>query len=352
MKKCIIMLGLMILTSLFCISPGQCASKDEERTARLVEGAKKEGLLVYYTSMDVTNAQQLVHAFQEKYPFIKVEIARTGSEKVLIRVLAEAAAKKLKADVVQSSTPHMSTYKQKNVMLKYLSPEAIAFPESAIDPDGYGVSFYENLYVLAYNSRLVSPKDAPKSFDDLLLPRWKGKMAIDSKDARWYGALDKIWGSKKNGDYMTKLFQQRPIIMTGKTLMVQLLAAGEFELCVSAYLDTVGEYKAKGAPVEWVYLEPLLISGHPVWIPATAPHINAATLFVDFLLSEKGQETVSSLGKFPPRTSATTERILAKYYPGLDRKPIPKKKYEIPPSVSERYEEYSTQFKTLLTKAK
>jgi iron(III) transport system substrate-binding protein len=350
MEKCKRYIFLFTLLFICLATPGLSASKDEGRMARLTDGARKEGQMVYYTSMDITNAQQLVRAFQEKFPFIKVDIVRTGSEKVLTRVLAEANAKKLKADVIQSSTPHMYAYKQKNLVLKYLSPEAEAFPESAVDPEGYWVSFYENVYVLGYNTKLVSTKEAPKSFDDLLQPRWKGRMAIDSKDARWYGAIDQIWGRKKTMDFMTRLSQQQLAVRTGKTLMIQLLAAGEFDISISAYLDAVGEFKSKGASVEWVYLDPVLVSGHPIFIPTTAPHLNAATLFVDFMLSEKGQEAISLLGKFPPRTTANTEKNLARYYPGIEKRPIPKNKYEIPPEVSERYEEYSTQFRNLFLK--
>ena len=334
------------------VSAALGAAKDEDRVAKLVEGAKKEGQLVYYSSMDITNVQQIVRAFQEKYPFIKVDIVRTGSEGILTRVLAEANAKKLKADVIQSSTPHIHTYRTRNLMLKYLSPEAAAFPESAIDPDGYWVSFYDNVYAVAYNTKLVAPRDVPKSLEDLLLPRWKGKMALDSKDARWYGTIDQVWGSKKTLDYMTKLARQDLVLRSGKTLIIQLLGAGEFDLAITAYLDTVAEFKTKGAAMDWTYLDPVLVSGHPIWIPVTTPHINSATLFVDFLLSEKGQEVISALGKFPPRSTANTERILAKYYPGLDKRPIPKKKYDMPPAVAERYAEYSNQFRSVFVKGK
>ena len=139
--------------------------------------------------MDVTNVREIAGAFQKQYPFIKVDFVRTGSEGLMTRILVEANAKRLKADVVQSATPHMYAYKKKNMVTKYISPEADGFPESAKDPDGYWVSFYENIYVMAYNTKFVSPKEVPRSYDDLLKPRWKGKMAMDSKDARWYGTL-------------------------------------------------------------------------------------------------------------------------------------------------------------------
>ncbi len=346
MKKLVFFLVWTLI--LFHLEPlTAAASKDEERTAKLIEGAKKEAALLFYTASDITDALKLTRAFQEKYPFIKVDIVRTGSEGILARVLAEASAKKLHADVITSSEPHVSVYKKKNIMLEYRSPEAVEYPASAKDPEGCWTNYYDSIYVTAYNTKLVSPKEVPKSYDDLLLPRWKGKLAMDRADARWYGALDQIWGRKKNLDFMTKLARNNPIVRNGKPVLLQLLGAGEFEIATILYLDNVEESKNKGASIDWVYLDPVITSGHMVWIPTTAPHKNTAKLFIDFLLSEEGEEVLSSFGKFVMRPTANTDRILSNRFPQLNKQVLPKRKHAMPPEVSERYTEYSTQFRAL-----
>ena len=325
---------------------GLASSVEEERA--LIEGAKKEGKVVFYAAGDIQLSKLYLDAFREKYPFIKTELMALKSEGLFTRVLAEARAKKLQADVIQSDATYIAIYKKEGVVSNYRSPEIQGYPDYARDPEGYWASYYDNLGVMTYNTKLVSPKEVPKKYEDLLNPVWKGHLAMDTGDARWFGYMETFWGREKNLDFCKKLAQQNITFRTGKTNLGTLLAAGEFKILVTWYLDSVERLKQMSAPLDWVFLDPVVVNGHPIFVPASAPHENAAKLYYNFLLSDKGQELVASVGKFPSKQTKNTDRILTEFYSGLKGRTInPKVVVTASGLTADKFAQHSQKFRSI-----
>jgi len=275
------------------------AQSDKDRTAALVEGAKKEGKVVLYTT---TAPTPFLKRFKEIYPFLDVEVTRTGEDNILIKMLAEERAKKYVVDVAGLTLNTAELLKSKGLFVKYLSPQREYYPEVSRDPEGYWTDTFLNLNVLGYNTKLVSAREVPKSYHDLLDPKWKRRIGMDSKAFWWFANMVKVMGEKKGLEYMRMLGEQQLLFRNGRTLNTQMLAAGEMSVLITTYNYMVEELKAKGAPVEWVPLDPVIPELHPMAISTHAPHPYAAKLFVDFILSREGQEIMASTFRIPSRT--------------------------------------------------
>lgn len=317
----------------------------EDKAAKLIEGAKKEGEMVFYTTMNVDDSTLLVRAFEKKYPFIKTKLFRLGSEQLLTKMLTEKRAGVLAADVVSNSIFEFSVKLKEKIMGKYISPEAKAIPEGFKDPEGYWASLYLQPFGIAYNTKLVSPKDTPKGYEDLLNPKWKGKMSLDSGDVDWFAGILHIMGKDKGLDYMNKLGEQDLTLRKGHTLLLDVLIAGEHSIDINAHLQRVERYRNKGAPIDWLAPEPALVSYNPMGITVNPPHPHAAMLFLDFALSKEGQKIVKDIGRPPAR--ADMEPIyprLAKFTKG-EMRLLP-----LSTKWTENYEEYSKQFRKMLFK--
>jgi iron(III) transport system substrate-binding protein len=146
--------------------------------------------------------------------------------------------------------------------------------------------------IVSYNTRLISPGDLPKDYNDLLSPKWKGRLALDSSDFEWYANLRKIWGAEKAQKFLDGLKKQDVRLVQGRALLTGLLSSGEMAILVNNFLQNVIEAKRKGSPVEFLALDPVVSAAGLVGINRLAPHPNAAKLFVDFVLSREGQELI------------------------------------------------------------
>src|SRR3989304_9325772 len=155
--------------------------------AKLSAAAKKEGALVWYTAMAIDTAKPLADAFEKKYGFLKVNYMRGGPAQMINRIPTETLAGKWDFDAV--TVLGMDAVVKRNIFAPYLSPEREAIVDDFKDPRGLWTGVYHNNVVLAYNTKLVSGKDAPKDYDDLLEPQWKGKIGMDERDYTWYGPL-------------------------------------------------------------------------------------------------------------------------------------------------------------------
>ncbi len=265
----------------------------------ILEAAKKEGRLTWYTSMNIDDSQPLIDAFMKKYPFVKVELWRGSSEKVLNKIQTETRVGKVFFDVVGVNAFETGFVKAAGLALRYLPPSAALYRKGFVDPDGYWVDTYTNYYVIGYNTKLVSKAEAPKDWGDLLNPRWKGKFAMDPEDYPWFMALQEVWGREKAEPFMKSLATQDIQWRKGHSLIVKLLTAGEFPLGL-VYAHRVEELKRMGAPVEWVTTaDPIPAELHPIAIAAKAPNPNAAKLFVEFVVSREGQTMIKEFGRVP-----------------------------------------------------
>jgi len=272
----------------------------------ILEGAKKEGVLVVYTSMSVDQVQRILDAFKTRYPFLKTTMFRAVGERLLTKIMTEAQAGKYDFDAVQSAESQAYFLKKKNLLQRYVSPEAKHIQKPFFDPDGYWTAVYIMPNVIAYNTRMVKRNEVPKTDEDLLQPKWKGKMGMDHTKPEWFAWKLKRMGEEKGLAYMKKLGAQEFRLYAGLSVVTNLLAAGEFPLVLNTYLHNVEDIKRKGAPIDWIAQDPIFTKFQPLGIGSKAPHPNAAKLFTDFMLSEEGQKVIASFGRVPTRRGVTT----------------------------------------------
>jgi iron(III) transport system substrate-binding protein len=283
-----------------CCAAGAAAAADER-----LDQARREGEVVWYTAMNVPDAEAVKKPFVERYPWLSLTVLRAPGEKVRTRILTEARANRHAWDVVSFNLLDVDALNREALLAAYSSPETRSgYPAGAVDPDGRWAAIYVRQYVIGYNTRLVN--QAPQSWNELLAPQWAGKLALDESDVEWYAAMLDYWGRDKAVAFMRALARQRPQQRRGHHLLTRLLVAGDFPLAL-VHANEVEKEKQDGAPVEWVRtLDPVITSPSQVAIAAKAPHPAAARLFVDFLLSKEGQRAIASRGRVPARTDLGT----------------------------------------------
>jgi ABC-type Fe3+ transport system substrate-binding protein len=257
-------------------------------TKKLIEGAKLEGKVVWYTTITVSKSRPILDRFEKKYPFLKGEIVRAGGGPLLNRVSREARAGRRLFDVI-SGGAEIFVLKRTGLITAYASPERANLDNDFRDSEGFWTGLYGQAFVLGYNTKLVEKAYLPRDYDGLLEPRWKGKLLNDSDDVKWFSGLLHAWGREKGLAYMRKLAKQDQAFMRGSTTRTQLVAAGELPLLI-AYNHVLEFNKSKGAPIDWIPLEPVIFSPAIIMFAKGAPHPNAGKLLIDFLLSREGQE--------------------------------------------------------------
>src|SRR3989337_479813 len=291
-------LTFLLLFSLAGFS-GTPAWGQSPHEAKVIEAAKRERSLVWYTAMAIDTAKPLADAFEKKYGFLKVNYIRVGTAQMINRIITETLAGKWDFDAV--TVLGMDALVKRNIFAPYLSPEREAIIDDFKDPKGLWTGLYHNNIVVAYNTKLVSERDAPKDYPDLLDPKCKGKILMDQRDYTWYGTLVKVWGREKAGRYMKQLAQQEPQFRSGHALIAQLVVAGEMPLGW-VYDFRIETMTKEGAPIEWVdTLNPIVVEVGGIGLGAKAKNPNAAKLFIDFVLSKEGQQVVRGAQRTPSR---------------------------------------------------
>jgi ABC-type Fe3+ transport system substrate-binding protein len=299
--------ALMSVTLFLAVLCGAALGAEGDAQRALIEGAKKEGKMVFYTSVETEFARVLTGGFEAKYPFVKTDIFRSTHDKILSRLNVERKAGTFSADTL--SVGEFETYhmQKMGLMAPYKSPHAAAYPEGFKDPNGYWTDLYDNLIVTAYNTTRVKRDELPKRWEDLLHARWRRRMVLDKNEDRWFANMLYLMGEKKGMEFMQALAKQAVAIRSGRSLITQLLAAGEFDLQVVAYWYRPHLMKKQGTPVDWVGLEPAIVALHPISVVERAPHPNAAKLFIDYVLSEEGQRLFARRGREPARPGIRPE---------------------------------------------
>ncbi len=282
----------------------------KDRAEKLVEKAKQEGVIAIYTSMQAKDSGPLTEAFEKKYG-IKVSLWRASPDKIAQRALIEAKADRDVADVLEMNGPEIERLHRENILGEFYSPAFQDLPSAAFPKHRHYVVDRLNFFVTAYNTRLVTPEQAPKTYDDLLNPRWKGKLVIEPSDYDWFAAVVKGMGEEKGLEYFKKLADMKPVMRDGHTLLAEMLASGEIPIVITAFNHSVEQMKQGGAPVEWTPLQPAFGQPSAVGLPIRAPHPHAALLFADFLLSKEGQEIIKARGRVP--ASRAVESALNKF---------------------------------------
>jgi iron(III) transport system substrate-binding protein len=258
----------------------------------VLEGAKKEGQLVFYSGIPIPDAQSILSALERKYPFIKTTFYRSTGPALVSRIQTEQRAGSHIWDVMNSTGFEPYVLLEQGYFAKHDSSERKFFPEGHKDNEGYWATMYTSPMIVSYNTRLVSSAELPKDYFELLQPKWKGRLGLDSADFEWYANLRKTWGAEKAQKFLEGLKRQEVRLVQGRALLTELLTGGEIAILVNNFLQNAIEAKRKGSPVEMLALDPVVSAAGLVGINKLAPHANAAKLFVDFVLSKEGQELI------------------------------------------------------------
>ena len=280
-------------------SPAELAAySGSDRERLLFDGAKREGKVVWYTTLAAVQNKQIASAFEAKYPGVKVETFRTGSSALAQRLLTEAKAQRHLADAIETTLPGLLTFRDNKILLPYTSPHLAAFPEEAKEkaPGNlvYWTNARESFIGFGYNRNFVNAADVPKNFDDLMKPALRDNMGLSGDDtgARIVGAIARVKGE----GFVKKIKEQniRVHMMAGSAL-TQLVAAGEIFASPSQFYSATNVAAKRGAPVAWVPMDLVVANagGAAVYAQAQRPH--AALLFVDFILSPDGQKLLEDL---------------------------------------------------------
>ena len=287
-KVVVLLYSLWVLVAWFA-----CA-----RAASVADEAIKERTIVFYGSVPEDQITKLSETFQKKHPFLTVQYVRAGPSALLNRVFTEARARSHFVDVISLDTFSAWLVKEAGLLQPYKSKETEAFPAQYRSPDGLmPCCMYVLTNIIGYNTRLVSKKEAPKTYQDLLDPKWKGKIGMNTDDSKWFAPLVWIWGKEKTVNYFQALMRQEPLLRENPALQGQLLAAGDVNVVVNLFGYYVLDLQARGAPVDIVQADPTILRPGHLLLAKHAPHPNAAKLFMDYVLSVNGQQLLADLGR-------------------------------------------------------
>ncbi|HZZ95213.1 MAG TPA: extracellular solute-binding protein [Usitatibacter sp.] len=277
-----------------------------DREARLLEGARREGTVVLYTSLAPTESKPLAEAFEKKYG-VKVELWRALSDKVVQRVITEGQARRNAVDVVETNGPEMEMIAREKLLGRFESPYLAELPPQAMPKHRLWVPDRLNFFVVGYNTSKVKRSEIPADYEGFLDPKWKGRLGIEATDSEWMGALQHEWGEAKAMDFMRKLAAQEPSLRKGHVLLAQLIASGEIPVGLTMYQANILSLKRKGAPIDFVPVNPVVARPQGLGVAKGAPHPNAALLFADFVLSAEGQKLYESMGRVPASMKVRSE---------------------------------------------
>jgi iron(III) transport system substrate-binding protein len=221
----------------------------------------------------------------------------------MTRITSEYSARSYNFDITHIRGLFLLPLKSKQIIAAYRSPNRDGLRSGYRDNEGYFNGIFTQGLLFIVNRNLVKNQDSPRGIEDLLAPKWKGQLGMDDESYDWLAALLDYYGEEKGKILAERLGRQQLNFRKGNNLMGQLVAAGEIPLMVDGYNHTGYLLKTKGAPVELIFPEPYVTAKTPtgVWIGSHAPHPHAAALFVDFLLSKRGQEVMASQGRWVSR---------------------------------------------------
>ncbi len=292
----------------------------------IVEAAKKEGKLTFYTELPTEVIQGLIAQFNVTYPTIKIDFFRGSTTPLLQRFESEIAAGRRTVDVLTSSERRSMPLIERKLLAPYTSPELAKY-EKGFQPDHEYFAVYTlNSTSFAWNPKVVPAGQEPKEWKDLLDPKWKGKIGIQDPltgggTTAWIITMYGHWGEGPWVDFMQKLAAQGLRYGTRQNIE-EMVISGELAMIAIDYPDFVEPLKAKGAPIEWGTPDPMMLTRLTIQLSATAPNPDAGKLFIDFMLSNEGQRTLAKHGTMPALKSewpkAYDRLKTAKFIPSAD----------------------------------
>jgi iron(III) transport system substrate-binding protein len=261
------------------------------RRAEWVEGARKEGTLSWWDNLSPQEGGQIISEFNKIYPFIKVTFWRGSEEQRSSKIEAEHSMGQLSVDVAKPGdfTTHYPRWRKMGIVEKYTDfiPNIRRIDKGMYSRLGDWAQIGNNVIVPIYNTSMVALGEAPKSWNDLLHPKWKGKIGMNPNMRAWYTLAlgEGGWGIERTEDFLRKLKQQEPIWTAGASAGRNLLIAGEFQIIAENFLRLVIQARQNNATIDWVRAHPVVITGSTLLLPKKAPHPNSARLFIEWLFS-------------------------------------------------------------------
>jgi iron(III) transport system substrate-binding protein len=257
-----------------------------DRMARLIDGAKKEGVVSVYGSSVAEDMKPVSDAFKAKYG-IDFQYWRASSENLVQRTVAETRAGRCLVDGFATVAAELEALHREKLLQAIKTPIAAELIPQALRPHGEWMASRLNIFSAAYNTNLVKKEEVPKSYEDLKDPRWKGRLAVEADDGDWFATLVTKMGYDKGVALFRDIVRINGVsIRKGHTLLSNLVAAGEVPFAITVYSYKPEQQKREGAPVEPLYLAPVVALGYGPAVAKCAPHPNAAVLYNEFMLSE------------------------------------------------------------------
>ena len=290
-RRRLIPLVVLALTACLSVWTGEARAQDPR-----LEAARKEGKVVWYTSLALTSSEKVAKLFETAYPGVKVEVHRTGSQRILQRMMQELQANIKNVDVVHTSDAgHYVLLKEKKLLMRYTPAGVDVFGAGFKDKEGYHYGLRATVNVIAYNTKVVSPAEAPRTWKDLLDPKWRGRLVTAHPGYSGVIATHVLALVHLHGwDYFKALAQNKPMLVQSAVDPSGVVASGERPVAANGGDYTFYQVKKKGNPVGIVYPKegvPLVVS--PSAITSFAPHPNAARLFTDFIFSREVQQVLA-----------------------------------------------------------
>jgi iron(III) transport system substrate-binding protein len=279
-----------------------------DRSAKILAAAQKEGALTLYTSIAEKDIAPLVGPFEKKYN-IKVKVWRAGTDKVLQRTITETNGKRYEVDAIHISAPEMEALHLEKLLQPVTAPVFASLVPGSVPAHREWTATLLTVFVQAYNTSIIKKEDLPKRFEDLLHPKWKGKLGIEMEDFDWYAATVTAMGEAKGVKLFNDIVATNGIsVRKGHSLLTNLVGSGEVPLALTVYNYMPEAARKKGVPIGWFALEPVIARANGIGIARHAPHPNAALLFYDYLLSPEAQKVLVSLDYVP--TNSTVDSPL------------------------------------------
>jgi iron(III) transport system substrate-binding protein len=304
-------------------TPNIATYKGADRESSILAGARREGKVVFYSGMIENQAlRPIADAFKKKYPFVAVEYWRGDSRALVQKALTERRAGRVMGDILES-TGGAEALIRAGAVEPFTSPSVAGFPKTYVDPNGMWAASRLDYFGLAYNTRQVTAAEVPKTYDDLLNPKWKGAIAwrADSEVGAilFIAGIVREMGKEKGEAYLKKLSGQRVVNYAGSArALVDRVGEGEYKLALEIYAHHPLISKAKGAALDTQMLDPVPSALSTIQLAKNAPHPNAAMLFIDFMLSKQGQEVMRAAQYLSPNPEVDTDPSLRKIIPRLN----------------------------------
>jgi len=257
-----------------------------DREQRLAKGARAEREINLYSSLVLEDLNALAAAFDKQYG-VKLKFWRAGSEKVVQRIVTEARAGRFDFDVVETNGPELESLHREKLLQRAGSPHFPDLLPDAIRPHREWVGTRLNMFVHAYNTNLVKKAELPKSYEDFLHPKWKGRLGIEAEDVDWFAMVVKEIGEDRGLKLFRDIVARNGLsVRRGHTLLAGLVASGEVPFALTVYNHNAEKLKQRGAPVDWYAIQPAIARVNGVALSRKPAHPHAAVLFYDFMLGE------------------------------------------------------------------